>query len=98
MAITNKKIIEMEYYGEITGEQGYELRRLNEEGYDITEGLKGRIAGIKRVFAMSECIREHNGEGVEELINDTKEEEEEFRRLTEEHLKRIEEIKMKADK
>lgn len=88
----------MEYYGEITGEQGYELRRLNEEGYDITEGLKGRIAGIKRVFAMSECIREHNGEGVEELIKDTKEEEEEFRRLTEEHLKRIEELKMKVDK
>ena len=70
-----KQISELEYKGMITAEQGYKLRQLSMDGYDVTEALKGRISGVRRCNEMSRFIKAGNNEGIRNLIIETKNEE-----------------------
>lgn len=83
------EITRLEYEGKITANQGYQLRRLAKEGYDVSPALEGRISGIRRCTEMDKCIRTGNINRIMELIEETRRDEEEEERLLKEHLNSV---------
>ena len=81
------KIFQLEFEDKITPEQGQRLRQLYEEGYDVSLGLKGRIAGMRRVRRMSECIETGDEAGIDELVAETKAHDDEIQKIIDEAMK-----------
>jgi hypothetical protein len=81
------KIFQLEFEDKITPEQGQRLRQLYEEGYDVSLGLKGRISGMNRVRKLSEYIETGNEVGIDELIAETKEDDDEIQKIIDEAMK-----------
>ena len=81
-----KKTIDLQAEGKISGEQGYRLRQLAQEGIDISMGLIGRIDGFDRCIALTDAIRDGDNEQIQQLVDDTAEAEAELRRKAEEIL------------
>ena len=83
-----RRVITLEFEGKVSHEQGYRLRQLIDEGYDIEPGLTGRIEGYHRNTLMADAIRNKDPEKIEVLIRETRDEELEEERLLKEHLER----------
>lgn len=81
------KIFQLEFEDKITPEQGQRLRQLYGEGYDVSLGLKGRIAGMDQVRRMSECIETGDEAGIDELIAETKAYDDEIQKMVDEVLR-----------
>ena len=81
------KIFQLEFEDKITPEQGQRLRQLYEEGYDVSLGLKGRIADMRRVRRMSECIETGDEAGIDELVAETKAYDDEIQKIIDEAMK-----------
>lgn len=85
---SKRRVITLEFEGKISHEQGYRLRQLIDEGYDIEPGLTGRIEGYHRNTLMADAIRNKDSETIEALIRETRDEELEEDRLLKDHLER----------
>lgn len=70
-----ERIFDLQYNDKISAHQGYILRRLVEEGYDVSTALEGRIDGVSRCYEMERMIKAGDDEGIRSLIALTAEEE-----------------------
>lgn len=66
--MNKEDITRLEYKEMIYAHQGYKLRQLIDEGYDVSEAAAGKITGFGRCNEMARMVKAGDNEGIKELI------------------------------
>lgn len=86
--MNKEDITRLEYEEKISAHQGYRLRQLIDEGYDVSEAAAGKITGFGRCNEMARLVKAGDDKGIKRLIEETAEEERIEQEKIEEYLRR----------